>query len=178
MASFKSKNFDDALQSFTSAANVDPSNKKMKLLMLYNRGITDFKLERFKDAFNDFTEVLRIDEAHIKSLNRRALAHFKLKEFEDCIIDCEESLKLKASDVIKKLMDGARLSVTARNHYDVLCVTSKSTSGEIKKQFHKMSLMFHTDKHPLATSIEKKKLERKFNEMTSAYNSLKSVHNL
>lgn len=174
MASFKSKNYNDARESFTSALNVDPSNKKMNLLMLYNRGITNYYLERFKDAFNDFTEVLRIEEAHVKSLNRRALAHFKLKEFEDCIIDCEESLKLKVSCTIQKLMDCARRSITAKNHYDVLCVTSKSTSGEIKKQFHKMSLLYHTDKHPLATTIEKKKLQRKFVEITTAYNFLMS----
>lgn len=178
---FTSSVFHDARECFTSALNVDPSNNKIKFLTLYNRGSANFKLECFKDACNDFTEALRINEVHIKSLNKRAHCHFKMNEFEDVIIDCEELLKIEASQEIKKLMEDARFSVSItkrESRYDVLGVTLKSTVGEIKKQFRKLSLMFHTDKNPLATAIEKRKLERKFDKVKEAYNFVMAVHNV
>ena len=176
---FKANVFHDAREAFTSAANVDPTNKKVIQIMMYNCGSANFELTRYKDALDNFTVALRINETHTKSLSKRAHCHHKLTEYEDCIIDCEELLKLEPSEETKKLMDDAKWSISVRkgtSRYNILGVTSKSTIKEIKNQFHKLSLLYHTDKHPDATEVEKRKLKRKFEEIRDAYNFVVAVH--
>ena len=157
--------------------NIDKSNKPITLTLLYNRSSANFKLERYKDTVEDCTEVLKLNETHLKALGRRAHSHFKLKEFEECVIDCEEVQRLGQSGEIKKLIEDAKFSIRIqkdKNNFTILNVAKSAAKGEIKKAFHKLSLLYHSDKHPGATAIDKKKLERKFQEITKAYNSLMS----
>lgn len=180
LASFKSSRFYDSQQAFESALKIVDPNSEIQRAMLFNLGSANFKLSRFTAAKDNFTEALRLDESHVKSLIRRAECHFKLKEFEDCIVDCEEVLRLKPSEVVQKLMNDAKFSVSVSkgcNAYTILDVKSKASKAEIKKAFHKLSLMYHSDKNPKATAVEKKKLERKFLEAQKAYNFAMSLSN-
>lgn len=125
-----------------------------------------------------FTEALRIKESHLKSLIFRAECHFKLNEFEDCIVDLEEVMRLDPSEKVRNQISNAKksLKVSKRwNAYTILGISSEPTESQIKKAFHKLSLLFHSDKNPKATAVEKKKLERKFQEIKDAYNFAMSV---
>lgn len=149
-------------------------NNNIRKIMLCNLGRSNFELSKFQAAINDFNEALRIDEADVSALLFRAKAHFKLEEFEDCIIDCEEILRLKQLEEVQKLMSDAKLSAArakrGRNCYAVLGVSPGTSKAELKKAYHKLILAYHTDKNLKATALEKKKLERKFQEAQNAYN--------
>lgn len=152
---------------------IDPLNRRCNFINFYYRGAANFSLLRFKEAYNDSTESLRIDENNADCLRLRAHSHHKLGEYEDCIIDCEESLKLKmskeATDLMKKATDALK-SAKRKKKFEILGVASSTTREETKKAFYKLSLQFHSDKHPNATAIDKKKLDRKFREINDAYN--------
>lgn len=152
---------------------IDTSNKNFTFKILHNRGSAYFKIDRFTDAYNDFTNALKLNQNHAKGLFKRAQAHFKLSEFEYCIIDCEASLKIENTKECKKLMEDAKFQlriVKGKSSYDILGLKNSATSDEIKKAFHKLSLQYHSDKHPDATAVDKKKLEQKFQEIKDAYN--------
>lgn len=175
LAHFKSNSFFEAVVSFSAALNIDQSSKNIALSLFYNRSAAFFKLGRYKDAISDCTEVLKMNEIHAKALFKRGHSHFKLNEFEDCLIDCEESLKLEASEETKKLIGDVKFSLLvqkSKSSYDILGIKRSASKAEVKKAFHKLSLLFHTDKHPGATAVDKKKLERKFQEIKQAYNSI------
>lgn len=144
-------------------------------MMLFNRGLSHDKLEHLKEAFDDFSQALKIKEDSAKALNRRANIHYKQKEFEDCIIDCEAALKVEASEGPKNLIKMAKESiqtVAKRSCYEILRVKASAKSGEIKKAYRKLSLEFHPDKAPSdATNVEKKKFERKFREVKEAHDA-------
>lgn len=172
---YKERDFLEARNQFSLALEVDSSNKKVVSCILYNRGCTNFELRCFLEAFNDFSEALKIDQTHAKCLYKRAKTHFKLLEFEDCIIDCEESLRLESSDLTKQLLSDAKFNSTIakkKSEYTILGVTPADTNEDVKKAFRRLSLQFHSDKHPNATAIDKKKLERKFQEVKSAYEKI------
>lgn len=123
---------------------------------------------------------MRLDEKHVKSLTKRAESHFKLKEFEDCLIDFEEIMKLEPSENVKKLMAEATLFIANKpktNKYELLGIKMDATEAEIKKAYHKLSLNLHPDKNPHAAPLEAKKLDRKFREVSNAYNFALSLCN-
>lgn len=149
--------------------------------MLINRGSTYFKLDRFTDAYNDYTNALKINEDLPKVLLQRARTHFKLNEFEFCIIDCEASLKIENTDECKKLIEDAKIQlriVKGKSSHKILGLEKSATSEEIKKAFHKLSLQYHSDKHPDATAVDKKKLALKFQEVKDAYDNALKMCNL
>lgn len=157
------------------ALDVDPSNKKFTFVHLFNRGLANFNILRFKDAYNDFTDALKINENNAEILLKRAQVHFQLREFDECIIDCEESFRLESSEVAKTLLANAKSMIypaVTKNSYEVLGVSSQSTSEEIKQAFRKLTLQYHTDKNPLATAIDRKKLEQKFQKVKTAFNQI------
>jgi len=167
----------EAREIFMQGLKVDASNKNFNFLMLFNLGMANFKLKLYEEAYDNFTQALRIKENHAKCLYKRASVHFTLNQFEDCIIDCEESLKLEASEQTKKLISSAKSSLETshkKRPQEILEIASSASKSDVKKAFHRLSLVYHVDKHPLATAVEKLKLNRKFREIKAAYDLLMS----
>lgn len=81
---------------------------------MYNLGSCCFELKKFDEAIPFFDESLFIDEAHVKSLTKRAKCLYYCDLFEDCIIDCNELNRICPSDKIKQLQYEANLSKTRR----------------------------------------------------------------
>lgn len=56
--------------------------------------------------------------------------------------------------------------------YDLLGVQSDATTAQIKKAYRKMALKWHPDKHACSTPTEKQDAEKKFREISEAYEIL------
>jgi DnaJ-class molecular chaperone len=54
-----------------------------------------------------------------------------------------------------------------RNYYEILGVSKKASSSDIKKAYYKLAFKFHPD-----VSIDKKFSEEKFKEVEEAYSTL------
>jgi DnaJ homolog subfamily C member 7 len=167
----------EAREVYTTALAIDKTNKATNVTLLYNRSSANFKLGRFKDAIADCSEVLKSNETHIKALKRRAQSHYKLREFDDCIIDSEEAQRLEPSEEMRKLIEDASFNILvqkSKDNYEILGIPRSASKADIKKAFYKLSLQYHPDKNPGTTAIDKKKLEKKFQEITKAYNIVMS----
>lgn len=172
---FQAHDFEEAVKSFSQLLTIDQSHHVMNTRILYRRGFSHYHLKHFKEAIDDFTDALKLDKNLLDSLKMRAKIHLALEEFADCIIDCEEYLKLEESEEVKKILEIARAKLKSSkpvDHYKVLGVSKNATPDEIRNAKRVKTLEFHTDKHPTATEIDKKKLTRKLNEVVAAYNYL------
>ena len=151
----------------------DTLGKSIKNRAFHKLGVVNFHQQKFQEAIQNFNEALRLVEDDGQSLIDRAGAHYRLEEFEDALVDYEEVLLLNPTDVneINVELTKTQISKMAKpDRLKILGVTLRSTKLEVKKAFHQLSLKFHSDKHHLATAIEKKKLDRKFLRITVAYN--------
>lgn len=174
----KSLSHKETCELLSAALAVDPSNKNFNYQMLHRRGLANLAFNRLVDACNDFTCALRLNETSTECLMRRANVHFKLNEFENCIIDLEELLKHDNDHIeAKKLINNAKkMSISSRrNWHDILGVSELSSKREVRKAFHKLSLLYHPDKNSHVTAVEKRKLERKLREINDAYNKAKRI---
>lgn len=168
----------EACELLTAAIAVDPSNKSFNYSILYRRGVVNLAYNRLVEACNDFTSAMRLNETSVECLMKRAEGHFKLNEFENCITDLDELLMHdKNHSEAKRLINNAKkMSIVSRhNWFDTLGVSKFSSKAEVRKAFHKLSLLYHPDKHPQATAVEKRKLERKLREINEAYEKAKRL---
>jgi DnaJ homolog subfamily C member 7 len=159
-AQSKENNNAKAIEIFTSALKTDPSNKNFIFMMLFNRGIACDKVGQLKEAFDDYSEALKIKETDAKALYRRASIHYKLKEFEDCIIDCEAALKAEASEGPKKLIEVAKTSIkTAPSKAATRFWVSHRQQKAVKSRKHIESCLcsyIQTKLHPIPPRLTRK----------------------
>lgn len=128
------------------------------------------------DEANDFSQVYRLDESVSKILLRRAAVHYELEEFEDTGFDCETALKLAPSLEAENLLLNARrriMNQIPNSPLEILNIPFRASNEKVKKVYRKLMLTIHPDKHPDATKLDKKKMERKFNTATAAYRTLR-----
>lgn len=178
MAQYGVENYEKAIEAFTTAAKIDSSSKNVRLILMYNRGSANFHLKRYEEARDDFTDVQKINQTHVKSLLKRAKAYFQLNEFKKCILDCQKLMFFEPTDEVQQLMNAAMMSSEARKYSDclaVLGVTDGASTEELKKQYHIMCLKFHPDKHALDTDKKKKVIEQVFKEIKEAYEYLMNL---
>lgn len=93
-----------------------------------------------KDAINDCTEALKINEKYLKALLKRARCHYEMENFEESVKDYEAALKLDKSMETKNALKDAKLQLKKskrKDYYKILGVTKSATEDEIKKAYRK-----------------------------------------
>lgn len=150
---FQRESFTRAQLAFLDIAKTYQHQNKYRQLVMYNLGSCCVKLKKYEEAIPFFDESLFIDEAHVKSLIKRAKCHYLCKLYEDCIIDCNELNRIGASGEIKGLQDRARSDKTKRgdlNINNLLTVRENCKPTEKVAAFEKFLEMYDPvkSKHP------------------------------
>lgn len=172
---FKGGKFKDAHAVYTEALALDPLNKDINSKLYYNRALVNARLGNIRDAINDCTCALEINEKYMKPLLQRAKLHYSLENFEESVKDYEKALKYEKTMEIKNLLKDAKLQLKKskrKDYYKILGVPKSATEDEIKKAYRKRALVHHPDRHANATEAEKKEQEKKFKEVGEAYTVL------
>ncbi|GJQ86591.1 hypothetical protein Trydic_g7825 [Trypoxylus dichotomus] len=172
---FKNCRYQDALNLYTEALEVDTFNKKTNAKLYFNRATVYSKLNNLQKAIADCTSALSLDENYLKALLRRAKCYMDLGEYEEAVRDYEKACKMDKNRENKRLLQDAKLALKKskrKDYYKILGVERNATDDEIKKAYRKRALVHHPDRHANASDAEKKEQEKKFKELGEAYGIL------
>lgn len=172
---YKNNKFQEAYNLYTEALQIDPLNKKTNAKLYFNRATVSSRLNKIKDAVDDCTAALNLDETYLKALLRRAKCYMDLGEYDDAVRDYEKACKMDKSRENKRLLQDAKLALKRskrKDYYKILGVDRNATDDDIKKAYRRRALDHHPDRHANATEAEKKEQEKKFKELGEAYGIL------
>lgn len=114
---FKQRKFNEAIECYSRSIALSPT-----AVAYANRAMAYLKIRRFKEAEDDCTEALNLDDRYIKAYSRRATARKELGKLRDALEDVEFALMLepqneelkKQRGEIKSLLEKAILARAAR----------------------------------------------------------------
>lgn len=110
---FKQRKFNEAIDCYSRSIALSPT-----AVAYANRAMAYLKIRRFKEAEDDCTEALNLDDRYIKAYSRRATARKELGKLRDAFEDVEFALRLepqneelkKQRSEIKSLLEKAILA--------------------------------------------------------------------
>jgi stress-induced-phosphoprotein 1 len=99
-ASFTHKNYDDAIEHFTGAIEMDPSNH----VLFSNRSAAYAMKKQFSKALDDATRCVALGPKFVKGYSRKGFALMKMGNYQAAIDTYTQGLYLDGSN--KALIDG------------------------------------------------------------------------
>lgn len=171
---FKTKKYQEAIESYNKTILIDDKNKKLKSVLLSNISSCYNKLNNLEDSYKYIKLATSEDPNYAKAFYRKGEIERKMNKH----LEAEQSLR-KAQGLNPKLNLQSRISEIARHNkvnnkkdlYKTLGVNKKATKSEIKKAYRKLAMIYHPDKNT-ETEEKKKEAEKKFKEITEAYEIL------
>jgi DnaJ family protein C protein 7 len=158
-AAFKVGRCQEAIDAYTQALELDPSNNAVNAKLYSNRATASAKLGRHQEAIADCDKALELDADFFKVYLRRADCYMKTEKFEEAVRDYEKAsgmerqnhgsrrlmIFIHATEVQQALRDAKKaLKMASRKDlYKILGVSKDASDGEIKKAYRKMALLHH-----------------------------------
>ena len=166
----------EAVEKYTEALAMDPSNTAVAAVLLANRAAAHIKLKQWDKAIDDCDKSLEYKADNAKVLLRRSQCRRERKEWEECVRDIEAALKVESdSDDIKRQLREAKLELKKskrKDYYAILGMDKSSFSEtELKKAYRRAALQWHPDKNN-QTEEKRADAEKKFKDITEAYETL------
>ncbi|XP_010039548.2 RNA polymerase II-associated protein 3 isoform X1 [Eucalyptus grandis] len=101
---FKQKKFNEAIDCYSRSIAFSPT-----AVAYANRAMAYLKIRRFKEAEDDCTEALNLDDRYIKAYSRRAMARKELAKYKESLEDAEFALRLEPqNEEVKKQYSDAK----------------------------------------------------------------------
>lgn len=110
---------------YTEALEIDPLNKKTNAKLYFNRATALSRLTKTREAIEDCTAALNLDETYLKALMRRAKCYMDIGEYEEAVRDYEKVCKIDKSRENKKLLQDAKMALKRskrKDYYKILGV--------------------------------------------------------
>jgi DnaJ family protein C protein 7 len=170
-ADFKAGRLQPAIEKYTSALDIDPSNKGMNSKLLQNRAQCKIKLKQYDDAIADCERAISLDPGYTKARKTKANALGGAERWEDAVKEWKAIQELEPEDRnIAREIRKAELELKKaqrKDYYKIVGVEKTATGDEIKKAYRKMAVKLHPDKNPGDSHAEEK-----FKDLQEAYETL------
>uniref|UniRef100_H2YFW2 J domain-containing protein n=1 Tax=Ciona savignyi TaxID=51511 RepID=H2YFW2_CIOSA len=169
---FKLCKYQDAYDIYSNALEIDPNNRKTNAKLFCNRALVGSKIGKLKEAVDDCSKALELDDNYIKALHRRAKCHTDLENYDEAVYDYQKIFQMDKTRENKRMLNEAEAALKRskrKDYYKILGVSRDASDDQIKKAYRKQALKFHPDRHSSATPEEKEATEHKFKEVGEAY---------
>lgn len=151
-ASFKAGRYQEAVDTYTQALAVDPSNKNTNSKIWQNRALCNSRLKQWKAAIADCDKALELDPSYTKARKTRAKALGESGNWEEAVRDLKALHEANPAEpgLAKEIRD-AELELKKskrKDYYKILGLEKDCTETEIKKAYRKLAIVHHPDKNP------------------------------
>ncbi|KAF2746666.1 TPR-like protein [Sporormia fimetaria CBS 119925] len=170
-AAFKAGRYQEAIDTYTQALEVDPANKNTNSKILQNRAICNTKLSNFSNAIADCDAALALDPSYTKARKTRAKALGESGNWEEAVRELKAIHEANPSEPgIAKEIRNAELELKKskrKDYYKVLGISKDASEQEIKKAYRKLAIVHHPDKNP-----DDEDAAERFKEIQEAHETL------
>jgi DnaJ family protein C protein 7 len=168
---FKAGRYQEAIDTYTTALEVDPANKNTNSKILQNRALCNTRLQKWTPAIADCDKALELDPGYTKARKTRAKALGESGNWEEAIREYKAIHEANPSEPgIAKEIRNAELELKKskrKDYYKILGVGKEATEQEIKKAYRKLAIVHHPDKNPGDPEAE-----HRFKEIQEAHETL------
>lgn len=170
-AHFKSGRYQQAVDVYTSALEIDPSNKGTNSKILNNRAMCYSKLKQYQKAIDDCDRAIQLDPSYTKARRTRAKALGESGDWEEAVRAYKDIQQTSPEEAgIDREIRNAELELKKskrKDYYKILGVGKEAGDLEIKKAYRKLAVVHHPDKNP-----DDPDAENRFKEIQEAHETL------
>ncbi|KAJ4374448.1 hypothetical protein N0V86_007313 [Didymella sp. IMI 355093] len=149
---FKSSRFQEAIDTYGKALEVDPSNKLTNSKILQNRALCHTKQKSWSSAIADCDKALELDPSYTKARKTRAKALGESGKWQEAVRELKAIQEENPSEPgIAKDIRNAELEekkALRKDYYKILGIEKDATEQQIKKAYRKLAIVHHPDKNP------------------------------
>ncbi|KAF4468307.1 tetratricopeptide repeat 2 [Fusarium albosuccineum] len=170
-AHYKAGRLQEAIEKYTNALDIDPSNKSMNAKLLQNRAQCKIKLKQYDDAIGDCERAISLEPGYTKARKTKANALGSAERWQEAVQEWKSIQELEPEDrTIQREIRKAELELKKaerKDYYKIVGVEKTATADEIKRAYRKMAVKLHPDKNPGDPHAEEK-----FKDLQEAYETL------
>jgi DnaJ family protein C protein 7 len=151
-AAFKSGRYQEAIDKYTQALDVDAANKNTNSKILQNRALCNSKLKKWSNAISDCDKALQLDPSYTKARKTRAKALGESGNWDEASREFKAIHEENPSEPgIAQEIRNAELELKKskrKDYYKILGIEKDATEQEVKKAYRKLAIIHHPDKNP------------------------------
>ncbi|CAL6277692.1 unnamed protein product [Bathycoccus prasinos] len=173
---FHANKFDEALQSYTAALQVNFEDQPFRAVLHANRAAALQSLKKHLEAIVACCESQYFDNSYVRAIQRRADAYLSIGDWTMAAKDLEALVPIMGKECDAKLRE-VKMNIQRGvhiEHYAVLGVSSRANASEIRASYLKKSLKHHPDK--AETEHTKEIAELMFKRVVEAYKVLSDAN--
>ncbi len=173
---FHANKFDEALQSYTAALQVNFEDQPFRAVLHANRAAALQSLKKHLEAIVACCESQFFDKSYVRAIQRRADAYLSIGDWTMAAKDLEALVPIMGKECDAKLRE-VKMNIQKGvhiEHYAVLGVSSRANASEIRASYLKKSLKHHPDK--AETEHTKEIAELMFKRVVEAYKVLSDAN--
>jgi DnaJ family protein C protein 7 len=173
-AALKARKYDEAVEFYTEAIAVDPTNQFEVAKLYFNRCTAYMKMEKHEESLSDCESALKIDQKYIKALVKKVKILIELEKFDEAVQFAEKSATDNEGERdMQEVLREAKVELKKskrKNYYKILGVSKHIADPELKKAYKKACLRTHPDR--CRDESKKEEAEAAFKDVNEAYSVL------
>jgi DnaJ homolog subfamily C member 7 len=147
---FKRGSYTQAVGAYTSALDIDPSNRVTNAKLLGNRALSRMKLKEYDLAKDDCDQALKLDPTYMKAKRTRAKATGEGGDWQEAVKDLKQLAEDNPGDNdIARELHNAEIELKKskrKDYYKILGVDKDAGDKEIERAYKKKAAVLHPDK--------------------------------